>query len=291
MRTITTAPGLGDVLWVFMKLVNQPEKFDFIFPVEKETVADKDNVQTRAFQLEVLLPDLMNSSIHKVIKFGRQIRPYAHRGTWAELNGRQEMIIEANSHLEMGRRIEDFLPDLDTSFIIDFKTSNENRKEAVEILWKITGGKICGIYTSNHAKSRESWLIEEWVEFLNLIKKNYPEYKFVFIGAEYDWPLTGAIASHFAPEDYAVCVNEDLGTTIEVLKRLDLAVTFQSGISIINELIGARQTVMLYWDDQKHRNIIEAWPDKKRIANGQYKGAIFCPPEKIFQWLVQFNKL
>jgi len=53
IRTITTAPGIGDFLFIAQKLVNQQEKFDWVFPVNNpDRSADKNNVETRAFQLE-----------------------------------------------------------------------------------------------------------------------------------------------------------------------------------------------------------------------------------------------
>src|SRR6188768_2737575 len=125
MRTITTAQGIGDFIWLAQKLINQDEKFDWVIPCNDFNA----DVQKRVFQLQKLLPSLINSMTHKKMKFRRDIEPISYRGKWADLKNR-DVFLEANSCLEAGKRIETFLPDLPTSFIIPFQTSEENKKEA-----------------------------------------------------------------------------------------------------------------------------------------------------------------
>ncbi len=283
MRTIITAQGIGDFAWIAQKLINQKEKFDWIMPVNHGSAVEK-----RAVQLEKLFPSLINTMTYQKMNFRRDIAAYSYKGKWSNLEAKT-IYLEANSHLEASKRIEDFLPDLPTSFILPFETSIENVTEATELLKKLEGHKVCGIYTSNHAKARDSWMEEEWTDLINRIKKL--GYKFVFIGADYDRPLTESIYSKLDQEDYVTCIERELGTAIEVLKRLDIFIGFQSGLTIINELIGAKQTVMLYWNDQAHSNIINSWADPKRIKSSEYKGCHFCAPEKLFNWLIENNKL
>src|SRR6478736_5078828 len=230
MRTITTAQGIGDWCWLAQKLINQDEKFDWIIPCNDFNA----DVQKRAFQLQKLLPSLINSMTHKSLKFRRDVASFSHRGTWEQV-GKRDLILEANTHLEAGQRIEKFLPDLKTSFIIPFQTTTENKKEAKGIL---KGKKLCGIYTSNQAKIKDSWLEQDWIDLMNLIIRHNAEYKFVMIGAEYDRPFLDNIMMWGHESHFETCINKDLGTTIEVLKGLDLLIGFQSGITIINELIG-----------------------------------------------------
>lgn len=285
MRTIISAQGIGDWVWIAQKLINQKEKFDWIMPVNHGSAVEK-----RAVQLEKLFPILINTMTYQKLNFRRDVAAYSYKGRWSNLEAKT-IYLEANSHLEAGKRIEDFLPDLPTSFILPFETSIENAIEASNLLERFEGHKVCGIYTSNHAKARDSWMEEEWTALIKMIKKYNPDYKFVFIGADYDRPLTESIYSKLDKDDYVTCIEKELGTAIEVLKRLDIFIGFQSGLTIINELIGAKQTVMLYWNDQAHSNIINSWADPKRIESGNYKGCHFCAPELIFKWLIDNNKL
>ena len=52
MRKITVNAGIGDNIWLFQKLLNQKEKFDFILP---------DGNPQRGKQIFDLVPDLSNS--------------------------------------------------------------------------------------------------------------------------------------------------------------------------------------------------------------------------------------
>jgi ADP-heptose:LPS heptosyltransferase len=139
------------------------------------------------------------------------------------------------------------------------------------------------------------WLLDEWSRFIQLLRVHNPEYKFVFIGAEYDLGLSDELMKLFPKEIYINAMNQSLGVTIEILKRLEMFVGFQSGLSIINETIGAKQTVMLY--SPKLAAMIETWPDKKRIESGAYKGCTFgnernpLRPEDLFGWLKENEKI
>lgn len=296
MRTIITAPGIGDFLWLLMRLINleQPEKFDWVFSTREDDIApNKAEVQTRAFQIQPLLPQLINSVSHKSISWNRQIKGNSPKRFSDAKNS--TFYLEANSHLENGFRIEQFLPDItNTSFILPFQTSEKNKREAKEILSTFKNGehKICGIYTSSHAPRDGSWNQDQWAQIINLIKQFNPNYKFVFIGAGYDEKWTMEVANKFDQSDYTTCIDQDLGTAIEVQKGLDIMIGFQSGMTILNELIGAPQTVMLYWRNKAHRNIIESWAEPRRMnITKQYKGCEFDAPSVIYKWLIDNNKL
>jgi ADP-heptose:LPS heptosyltransferase len=122
-----------------------------------------------------------------------------------------------------------------------------------------------------------------------LIKKHNPNYKFVLIGANYDVGIPDEIIAS-VPKDWIInTVGQPLPVVVEILKRLDLFIGFPSGLSIINETLGAKQTVMFY---PKHlQKLINTWPDPARVESGAYKGCVFCPPEQIFDWLIKNDKL
>jgi len=287
-RTITTCPGIGDTIWLLMKLINQKEKFHWKVG---------DGSPQRSKPLFDLFPQLTESFEYIPNSGYKQIKRDASRGLWKQMP--DKFSLEANSHLEAGFRIEDFLPDLETSFILPYQTDNYFR-QADNFIKKptyISQGKYIGIYTTSYSNSRymSGWLLDEWSRFIQLLRVHNPEYKFVFIGAEYDLGLSDELMKLFPKEIYINAMNQSLGVTIEILKRLEMFVGFQSGLSIINETIGAKQTVMLY--SPKLAAMIETWPDKKRIESGAYKGATFgtakhpLKPEQLFDWLIEFKKI
>lgn len=283
-RTIMTCPGLGDTVWLMMKLINQPEKFHWKIG---------DGPPQRGHQLFELLPQL-TESFEYVPKMGyNKVRRNSYNGSWA--TAPQKMYLEANSHLEAGKRIEGFLPDLATSYILPYVTSDDSKLLAQAILpedhpaFPIT--QTIGIYTSAYSNARQwgGWGAKEWVELIRLIKSHNKAYKFVIIGAEYDVGIPEAIRGELPQDWYIDTVGQPLPVVVEILKRLDCFIGFPSGLSIINETLGARQTVMFY---PKHlQDLINAWPDPERIESGRYKGCLFCPPKQIFDWLVKNEKI
>jgi len=280
MRTITTCPGIGDSIWLIQKLINQPEKFHWKVG---------NGLPQRAKQLFDLFPQLTESFEYIPDVMYKTVKRSGYKGNWAKAP--QKMYLEANSHLEAGKRIEKFLPDLPTTFKLEYKTSLKDTIESeftVPMLLDSTGRsmispKYIGIYTSAYSTARQwnGWGSNEWLEFINLIKPL--GYKFVIIGAEWDIGIPGEIMNELSADDYINTIGQPLPVVIEILKRLDCFIGFPSGLSIINETIGAKKTLM--WYPAHLSKMINSWPDPERIENKSYKGCLFCPPEQIFSWM------
>jgi len=283
MRTITTCPGIGDTIWLFMKLINQPEKFHWKID---------DKLPQRGHQIFELFPQLTESFEYIKDAGYKKVKRNSYNGKWAKAP--QEIYLEANSHLEAGKRIEKFLPDLKTSFKLDYRTTDFFLGVTVtELLEQNNAYKIplIGIYTSAYSNARHwgGWEAKEWLLLITLIQRYNPEYKFVIIGADYDIGIPGEIMSALKPDEYVNTIGQPLPVVVEILKRLDCFIGFPSGLSIINETLAAKQTVMFY--PEHLSKLMNAWPDPERIENGSYKGCLFCPPEKIFDWLVKNKKI
>jgi len=304
MRTIRTVPGIGDFIFLAQKLINQSEKFDIII---------SSTPPIRSHQLAELLPQLINSvSFEEKLGYNK-VKRNSYNGSWSG-SPKDEMYLEANTHLEAGNRIESFLPDLKTSYLLDYNISDEDKKKAAGLLCNIdlafryennddfiagqvtvdaiiTEYKYIGIYTSsyNNSKHMSGWGQVEWLELIRLIQKHNPLYKFVFLGAEYDLGISEQLMKVMNTKEYINTIGQKLPVVIEILKRLHCFIGFQSGLSIINETIAARQTVMLY--NKALSRMMNTWPDPARIESGQYKGCIFCEPSAIFEWLVKNEKI
>lgn len=274
MRTITACPGIGDNIFLFQKLINQPEKFHWRI---------SSGSPQRGHQIFELLPQLTESFQYIPDAGYNKVKRHSYKGKWAKAP--QNFYLEANSHLETGARIEQFLPDLKTSYVLPYVTSEEAKNTATILKgWTV---KTIGIYTSAYSNARHwgGWYAKEWLELIGLIQKHDPSYKFVVIGADYDIGIPEEIMAALKPEDYINTIGQPLPVVLEILKRLDLFIGFPSGLSILNETIGAKKTLM--WYPQHLERLINSWPDPERIKNKQYKGCIFCEPEKIFTWMTQ----
>lgn len=285
MRTITTCPGIGDAIFVFQKLVNQKEKFHWRVG---------DGLPQRSKPLFDLFPQLVGFFEYMPDAGYKQVKRRSYHGLWSKAP-KNEFWLEANSHLEAGIRIEAFLPDLETSFILDYQTGGD---AALMADMHVPEFAPCiGIYTTSYSNSRymSGWLIDEWYKFIDLIRQRNDKYKFVFIGAEYDMGLSDELMKRLPKETYVSAMNQSLPVTIEILKRLEMFVGFQSGLSIINETIGAKQTIMLY--SPKLEAMMNTWPDPKRINDTSYKGCTFgsakhpLTPEQLIGWMIEYKKI
>ncbi len=293
MRTIKTCPGIGDTIWLFMKLINQPEKFHWKIG---------DGSPQRGKAIFDLFPQLVESFEYIPQCGYNKVKRNATHGKWHKFTS-QEFYLEANSHLELGNRIENFLPDLPTSFKLEYATSYEDEGKALEILGfdsidtnegKIYGGAIeplIGIYTSAYSNARHwgGWEADDWIALIQLIHRYNKGYKFVFIGAVYDIGISQILMEGMPKEMYINTIGQPLSVVIEILKRLDCFIGFPSGLSIINETLAAKQTIMFF--PPHLSKLINAWPDPERIENASYKGCLFCEPKQIFDWMVNNNKI
>lgn len=275
-RTITTCAGIGDTLWLFQKLINQPEAFNWLIP---------GGHPRRGHQVFELFPQL-TASFDWVDDLGyKKIKATSYRGKWSGTPSR--FTLEANTHLEAGRRIEKFLPDLETSYRLSPNTVDEDGKMAHFLLYGNPippishRPRMIGIYTSAYSNARHTggWTVEEWLQFVNLLPTDYT---LVFIGAPYDTGIAHEVMDRCG-RPFVNTIGQPLGVVIEILKRLEVFIGFPSGLSILNELIGAKRTLMFY--PTNLAKMINTWADPSRIESGEYKGCLWCSPEDIGKWV------
>lgn len=278
MRLISMPPGIGDSCWILQKLVNANEKFIFRIPGA--------NPQ-RGKALFDLLPQVSESAYYDNFRF-REVKfknNAANEVFWKDITGK-EIFLEANSHVEAGKRIEGFLPDLPTSFKLDFITTKKDDLSANLLLDQSIEHfpvKKIGIYCASYSGSNNwgTWLLPEWLKLIELLNA-HEKTTFVIIGAPYD-DLTQDLYRTLLEKNISAIntVGQELGTTIEILKRLDFFIGFPSGLSILNELIG-KDGIMFY--SKAIKLIINTWADPIRIVKGNIKECVFCDPEQIFEW-------
>ncbi|WP_276483575.1 hypothetical protein [Paraflavitalea pollutisoli] len=279
LRTITIPAGIGDQLWLWSKLQNAGEKFNIRMP---------DGQPQRGHQVCELLPNLV-SSFEYVPKLGYKKLSDGNiqnkKNEWKKIN-EKEFFLSANSWLESGKRIEGFLPDLPTSYTLDFATSEEDKMAVASLLSQKK--HYIGIYTSAYSNARHQhyngWGPDEWLQFCKLLYSQDQDVDFVIIGAKYDEDLAELLMAQLKASDipFTNTIGEPLSMVVEILKRLKYFVGFPSGLSIINEMLG-KDGVMFY--GHKVAGLINTWADPERIKAGNIKECLFCDPARIFDWI------
>lgn len=283
VRRITMHPGLGDAIWTFQKLINQKEQLHIIMP---------DGQPQRGHQLAELLPGLIAGHEYVPKLNYRKIKDQNiqnKKKRWEEIK-ENVFTLSANEHLEAGHRIEEFLPDLPTSYRLDYTTTVMHKKTAAEILSN-QNRRYIGIYTSAYSNSRNAggWEMPEWFKLMRLLYSRCKDITFVIVGAPYDVGITEALIKELGEYNipFIDTTGKGLPVVIELMKHFSYFVGFPSGLSIINETLG-KDGVMFYM--LKDKGIINGWAEKKRIEDGSIKECLFCKPEKIFDWIrLEYN--
>lgn len=279
-RLIRVPPGIGDSIWILQKLINAKEKFDFHL---------SDGKPQRGKQIFDLLPSVAHSCTYVPGLSYNTIKKTAATNPKSWMDHKDKAFtLECNTHLEAGRRIEEYLPDLQITYTLPYATEITDKAMARTLVANHKlHEKFVGIYCSAYNTSRNwgFWNANEWFDFIQKIHAENRHIVFVIIGAEWDMDLTGLVVTKLIANriPFINTIGEPLSVVIEILKRLDYFIGFPSGLSIINETLH-KKTFMFY-----PKNLLPlstAWPEEKRIKSNAYIPVEFCTPMEAFTLLM-----
>lgn len=282
MREINVCAGIGDNIWLLQKLIHAQEKFIFNLP---------NGQPQRGKQIFDLLPQVaararyVDGLNYERIKRNNVTRIWPQ---WKQIRV-SRFYLECNLHLEEGRRIESFLPDLPTSFTLPWVTTPEEQAVAKELL---PGENYIGIYASAYSTTRawNFWDEHAWLEFIQRFYHKALGTTFVIIGAKWDLDLADNLVQllrmHCIP--HVNTIGQPLAVVVEILRRLNYFVGFPSGLSILNETLG-KETFMFY--PVHLAAMMHAWADPARITEGKYLASLFCTPEEAMEKIFKNKKL
>ena len=276
MRTIRTNPGIGDACFIFQKIINSGEKFNFQI---------HNGPPQRGKQIFDLLPQL-SASCEYVPGLPYSVvgpRNIQRTKKYWRLIQEQEFFLSANEWLEAGNRIETFLPDLPTSYSLPFQTAEW--EEVVKT--DFPGGPYIGIYASAYSTAR-AWgfwgASTGWYDLIWMMHEYIPEATFVQIGADWDIGVADEIRALMIQDHvpFISTIGKPLGYVIEMMKRLAYGFYFPSGLGILSGLL-SRPSVMFY--PPALPRLATTWADPQIIADQSFKECQFCGPGDIFRWV------
>jgi hypothetical protein len=281
MRTIRTCAGIGDATFLIKKLVNAKEKFNIQLP---------DGQPQRGHQIWELLPSLttevqyLAGMSYKIIEKMSAHRP---NNSWQGISD-QQFYLSMNQHLEEGKRIEKYLPDLKTTHQIGWNIKGFN--DAVKKDFPIgSGQKYIGIYASAYSTVRQwgFWEAKDWFRLIKMIHAERPEWRFVLIGAEWDNDMGKDLLNLFNASDevipYINTIGQPLGYVMQVMKRLDYGFYFTSGLPILSETIKGASDLTMFFPPHLDK-MMGTFCDPKRKESGQLKECLYCSPDAIYEW-------
>lgn len=275
MRTIKVCAGIGDNVWLLQKLINTGERFNFELP---------DGKPQRGAPLFELLPQV-TASVKYVA--GLSYKTLSRNTAKGSFPSTGDMYLSCNEWLEHGKRLEDWMPELKTSYKLPWLVNDA----------AVSEGKYIGIYGSAYSTQRAwkqygAWGTVEWLQLIELIHKHNPDYTFVIIGAEWDNDFATEVTNYLADNNipFINTVGEPLTSFMQWVKLFHYAFYFPSGLPILSETIeGCSDCTMFYTTNIT--GIMGTWCDPERRSSGQFKECLFTEPQAIFEWCLQNGKI
>ncbi len=265
--------GIGDISWVISKLINAPEWRDGL----EMQIADGWPFRAQEYMesvgVKLASPPYGNFRYEDIVSW-EAIHPYIE---WSQVpKNCNRFLMQPNFHLERGRSLKDWLPDLETDYHYDITLPPINGKQYYPIL---NGGKWVGISAASYRghKAWKTWGLEEWREFCRMLLA--AEYKICLLGGAWD-DLTQSLEHEFYPN---ACINlvgkTSFPEACSVHHLLKFYVGFSSGLGVIRSVMGL-PTMMLWPEHQQPLSY--SWADPQDIESKKYIPSPYMEPRAVF---------
>ena len=263
--------GIGDVSWAYSKLLH-------LGRMEYEVA---DGWPYRTVQYMDLLPGVTKASYgafryEDIVTF--QTATIGETPVWSEViqrNGIGRLLIAPNRHLEMGKRLEDWLPDLPTEFHYSITIPEGDRQKANALLegferpfWGISAASYRG------SEAWKTWGRDEWADYLRRFH-DHAGGTIILLGGFWD-DLTHSLAELGYPEFVG---KTSIGTAIAILDKLDGYLGFSSGLGVLRTVLNRRAFLM--WPAHQVE-LSTSWAPPHMLESGRYMASQWLKPKEVF---------
>lgn len=273
--TIGLPSGIGDFSWAYSKLKH--------LGLVHYEIADGEPYRTVPFVER--LPWTASAKYGEfryddIIQYEQATRIPTIGARWSDVEelvkGGGRVLIQPNKHLERGRRLEEWMPELPTDFHYDITTTPFDvtmAEKALVDLKKPVFGISCASYRG--AEAWKTWGYPEWSEFLRMFQAEVGG-TMLLLGGFWD-DLTYTLASEGYPD---MVGKTHIATAVEILKRLDGYIGFSSGLGVIGTVL--RRPVFMMWPDFQ-KPLSESWASPETLETRQYVASPWREPSTVFQ--------
>lgn len=275
LPTFGVPTGIGDISWMYSKLKH-------VGPANW-IIADGHPFRAREFlaSLDGVRGCDYGDFQYRDILVSQNVHGFDVPGIrWVDIEAKgghqfYRLFLEANKHLEAGKRLEEWLPDLPT----DFHYPIPQFQDAVEKVEKIIDGMPRPICTVNAASERgaeawKTWKLAEWREFLKMLREEVGS--ILLIGGFWD-----DMTDDLAVDGYKSVVGRtNHAAMVEALRLSDAYVGFSSGLGVIRTVMG-KKSFMLWPDFQERLSM--SWAPPEMIADGTYVASMWRSPTIVFE--------
>lgn len=275
-------PGIGDVSWLYSKFMHLSEITgrDVVF------YAPAGERYNRSYYLLDLLPNVINGGIGSdQSPWSKGIPSNTTIDQLVYMAERSIVPIEVNTHLGLGRRLEEYIPELPTSLHYPLDIPQKYINEAEDIIADMPR-PIVAAYVAGARETQEGiwskWPCSEWSRFLNSVVENIGG-SVLMIGAEYDRTKSENVLSKLNVP-YKTIIGQHLGTALHGLSLCDVMVSYPSGIGIMANVLHVPGLMLL----SQHDSLIkDAYADPKDLKNGSYKVWVHPEVNDALEWFVE----
>lgn len=285
-RVLVVPSGIGEFQWAWTKYLNTGERF---------VILGLDGAPRRLHQFCELHPQI-DAFAYCGFEYSqiRAFQKYHELDTWDSVQKKFALgslaMLACNPHLEAGKPLAAWLPDLPTTYRYNLYLSQLHRDSAGQYLAHsevsdVLIGISCASYRGSAAW--HTWGLEEWRGFLRMIQHEVPEVRFVMMGGS--WDDLSADVFDKTPEVRWLTDRRGIppigrmsfGSTACLLHALDGYIGFSSGLGHVACHCCNTPTFMLW---PEHEQLLStAWVDPELLANGFYVPSRWLEPETVFQ--------
>lgn len=256
MRTFNVPAGIGDVSWAYSKLGSI--KADWV-------VSNGWPARTAPF-LE-LLPNVNTSTYGEfqystIVAFEEAVG-FGPSPKWERIQSIENLYIEPNRHLEAGKRLEDWLPDLPVNYHYDINIPEEDLLRARNRISHFPR-PLTGISAASYRGSEawKTWGYKEWSPFLKWLHAQVGG-TILLMGGFWD-DLTDTLSDDGWP---SLVGRTSVPTAMQLLKELDYYVGFSSGLGIVRTVM--RKNAFMLWPDHQ-LELSTSWSPPDMLEVGTY---------------------
>jgi len=288
LRTIVVPSGIGEFQWSWTKYLNVPE--------ERFCILGLDGAPRRLHQFCELHPRIEAFGYYAGFDY-TTIRAWQKEfelDSWAAVTSQfslgQLCAIACNPHLEAGRPLAKWLPDLPTTYRYPLELKPEHTEAADRYLTTaepndVLIGISCASYRG--ADAWKTWHHSEWIEFLHLIQQEVPNARFSLLGGSWD-DLTASVFDTDSKLRWLTDARglppmgrTHFGAAVSLLERFSGYIGFSSGLGHV-AAHNCGTPVFMLWPEHEQA-LSTSWVDPELLETGAYVPSRWLAPNEVWE--------
>ena len=266
--TFGVPSGIGDISWLYSKLVNLKSSF---------ALEICGNLPRRSKEFAEILPKVENS-FYEDFSY-RETFVVSDKGispsTDLEILPPGKYYLSANRFLESGNKLERFLPFLPINYRYEINT--QGAKDFLEGL----NPPFVGVYCSKYENYKNEWKFlsaDEWGVLLKIIYSLFP-CTFVFIGASFDVGLGDEVFNKLNLPAINLIGKTHIKDIVFMMKKFSYLFAYPSGIGVLGDVVDI--PTMHFLPTPRLDNLKDTYADPKNIESGKHLNVMFTSVKNV----------